>query len=373
MKKIGILTLISADNCGSLLQAYALQYVLRNMCNVEAELINFWPYQARKLYRTFHPSVMKQPKLLWRTISFWKELRNQSKMYDDFRFNELEIRGKRLLNKKSLCKYLVDYKAVIVGSDQVWNVNMFDFDESYFLPDIPCKKYVYAASLGGNEKEEVPKALFKYKKAIEDFTCVSVREPQGKRILDSFCNQEIEVCVDPTLLIPESEWSRLGGERIVKEDYIFYYSYNYADKVLCKLVQSCAKKIGLSVYVINASRWIHHLPSEYDFKFAPMDGPKAFLSLMKYAKYVFVQSLHGAIFASIFHTNYWFLNNRETDVIDLRSENILSLLGTRHRVLRPNNYESINIKKACEYSTNDLLEQNRIHSLNYLFHLVNDL
>lgn len=371
--KIGILTLISADNCGSLLQAYALRYLLRNIYNVDAELINFWPYKARKLYSIFHPYIIKYPKILWRTLSHWEALKNQRKMYQKFRSEELKINGKKLLNKKNLYKYLINYEAIIVGSDQVWNVRMFDFDESYFLPHIQCKKFVYAASLGGNEKEEAPKALLKYQKAIEDFSYVSVREPQGKRILDSFCNRKIEVCIDPTLLIPETEWNRLGEKRIVKEDYIFYYSYNYADKILCKLVQNCAKKIGLPVYVINASRWIYHLTDEYDFRFAPMDGPQAFLSLMKYAKYVFVQSLHGAIFASIFRTNYWFLNNRETDIMDLRSENILSLLGTRHRVLRPNNYKDFNIQKPCEYPVNNFLEQERVHSLDYLRNIINSL
>ncbi|WP_237040622.1 polysaccharide pyruvyl transferase family protein [Phocaeicola faecalis] len=370
IKKIGILTLVSADNCGSLLQAYALLYAFRSICQVDAELINFWPPQARKLYRTFHPSVIKRPKSLWRTIYFWKALKNQSKMYEEFRYKELKLVDKKILNKGSLNKYLSNFKAVVVGSDQVWNVRMFDFDPAYFLSDCTCRKFAYAASLGGNEKEEAPAALLSFRTAIEAFDRVSVREPQGKRILDSFCMRDIEVCIDPTLIIPEKEWNRLGGNRLVNEDYVFYYSYNYSDKVLCKLVQDCAHQYKLPVYVINASRWIHHLPGDYGFHFAPLDGPKAFLSLMKHAKYVFVQSLHGAIFASVFHTNYWFLNNRETDVIDLRSENVLRLLGTRHRVLRPNNYKDMDIKAPCDYLGNEKLEEERAKSIAYLHQIV---
>ena len=75
----------------------------------------------------------------------------------------------------------------------------------------------------------------------------------------------------------------------------------------------------------------------------------------------------------MFHTNYWFLNNRETDVIDLRSENILRLLGTRHRVLRPNNYKNVNIKTPCEYLTNKKLEEERAKSIDYLHKIVNCL
>ena len=372
-KKTGILTLVSADNCGSLLQAYALQYALRNIYQIEAELISFWPSQVRKLYRTFHPSVIKQPKALWNTLLSWKALKKQSQMYEEFRCKELDMKNTKILDKESLYKHLSKFEAVIVGSDQVWNVRMFDFDPAYFLPDCTTRKFAYAVSLGGNEKEETPDALLKYRTEIEAFEQVSVREPQGKRILNSFCKRDIEVCIDPTLIIPEQEWNRLGGNRLVNEEYVFYYSYNYSDKVLCRLVQDCARQYGLPVYVINASRWIQHQPKDYNFRFAPSDGPKAFLSLMKHAKYVFVQSLHGAIFASVFHTNYWFLNNRETDVIDLRSENILRLLGTRHRVLRPNNYKNVNIKTPCEYLTNKKLEEERAKSIDYLHKIVNCL
>ncbi|WP_455674258.1 polysaccharide pyruvyl transferase family protein [Phocaeicola sp.] len=372
-KSIGILTLISADNCGSLLQAYALRYALKEICKSNAELINFWPLQARKLYRTFHPSVIKHPYSLWCTIKYWRRLKKQSISYELFRKKHLQLSGEKLLNRRALNQNLLQYDAIIVGSDQVWNVRMFDFDAAYFLLDYEGHKYSYAASLGGNEKKEVPQVLLSFKDAIQSFDKVSIRETQGKQILSTFCNKEIEVCIDPTLIIPTEEWEHLGGERLVKEDYIFYYSYNYADTVLCSLVQSCARTLHLPVYVINASRWIHHQPSRYGFHLTEQGGPMAFLSLMKHAKYVFVQSLHGAIFASIFQRNYWFLNNRDTDVIDLRSENILELLGTRKRVLRPNNFETVDLTALCTYSKNELLDQEREKSIAYLQNIVNNL
>ena len=38
--KIGILTLSASDNCGSLLQAYALQEVIKNRYDCKVEILN---------------------------------------------------------------------------------------------------------------------------------------------------------------------------------------------------------------------------------------------------------------------------------------------------------------------------------------------
>ena len=55
MKKIGILTLSASDNCGSLLQAYALQTVLQDR-GYDVEIIDFTTPISEKMYRIFHIS-----------------------------------------------------------------------------------------------------------------------------------------------------------------------------------------------------------------------------------------------------------------------------------------------------------------------------
>ena len=128
----------------------------------------------------------------------------------------------------------------------------------------------------------------------------------------------------------------------------------------------CAKRLRLPVYVINASRWIKQRPSEYGFRLCQKGGPLAFLSLMRHARYTFAQSLHGTIFATIFKTDFWFLNGREQDVLDQRSENILSLLNVRHRVIRPDNVMSVDLAEPLAYHENEQLRKLKTASVDYL-------
>lgn len=361
---IGLLTLVSADNCGSLLQAYAMKYIFACIIKKNAELIPFFPYKARKMYRIFHAYMLKSLPNFIRTIKFAPKIIHQKKDYNSFRQNYLGINHFSLKNLKELNFFQQKYKTICVGSDQVWNVNMADFDEAYFLPNFEGKKIAYAASLGGGEKIEVPEKLRNHAPAINNFSAISTREPQGQKIIQALSKKNIEVCIDPTLIVPEEEWNRIADKPLIKGDYIFFYSYNYKDEVLNTIVRKASKKLSLPVYVINASRWID--TEIKDFHLPNQGGPKAFLSLMKYAKYVFVQSLHGAIFASIFKRHFWFLSNRDQDILDQRSENILSLINARDRVLRPNIFDNINLKEKINYKENDNLNNEREKSIIFL-------
>ena len=52
-KKIGIITFHSSHNCGSMLQAYALQTVLEKRYGAEVEVIDFSNKGSRNLYGLF--------------------------------------------------------------------------------------------------------------------------------------------------------------------------------------------------------------------------------------------------------------------------------------------------------------------------------
>lgn len=365
-QKIGLLTLVSADNCGSLLQAFAMKYIFGEILKRDAELISFFPLNARKMYKTFHFYMVKSLKSFFRTFFRLRSIVGQRLDYNRFRKQYLCLSSRKIKSKEELNFLCKEYFAICVGSDQVWNVKMPDFDSAYFLENYQGKKVSYAASLGGQETIEVPEELRRYKPAIDKYANISVREPQGKMILQQVSAKKIDVCIDPTLLVPVDVWDELAGDSLVEGEYIFFYSYNYGDKALNRLVQSAAKKLGLPVYVINASRWIEKDPTEFGFKLATKGGPLAFLSLMKHAHCVFVQSLHGSIFASIYQRNFWFLSNRSEDVLDHRSENILALLGARHRTIRPNNFDSVDLTMPLTCDDNLLLQEERRKSLDYL-------
>lgn len=63
---------------------------------------------------------------------------------------------------------------------------------------------------------------------------------------------DIQLQIDPTLFLTREEWANSIdiGERMIKEDYIFYYAFTYSKEVN-KIVQSISAKYNLPVYIMD--------------------------------------------------------------------------------------------------------------------------
>lgn len=350
MKRVGILTLSASDNCGSLLQTYALQQVLTGLGYEDIEIIDFQSAMSKRIYDVFPDDLFKQPRKLISTIFHMGALKKQKNDYNLFRKEQLKLSGNKYTCAEDMHRLDLQYDVVICGSDQIWNVRMRDFDEAFFLADIKdIKKIAYAASLGGTSFSAY-KSQEQLKKWILDFSHISVREEQGKEEVKFFYDK-VEVLLDPTLLLEKGEWNRLAGEvRLVKENYIFYYSWSYGDRELLEKVKFISKELKKPVYVINASKWLLHSYKKYGFNLFPKGGPYVFLNLIKYADLVFVESLHGTIFSAIFEKNFWYLNGIEDGSMDSRNQYLLSLLGMSHRIINKRANIDLNcIKQNIDY------------------------
>lgn len=330
---IGILTLSASDNCGSLLQTYALQeYLIAE--GHQVEVINFVNKSARKMYRLFHPGYIRNPKKFFGQFIRIKSLINQKKSYDDFR-KQIHLTRELYTNAEELKKLDGKFDVIIVGSDQVWSVNMGDFDTAYFLEwCVKSKKVSYAASLG-RKNENTFKVFNEKKNIFKEFTAISVREHSSKKILENIIDRNITETLDPTLLLDQSIWNKIVDNSILlpKSDFIFYYSYNYTNEQKNLMVKKFAEENGLQVFVINASRWVDGKDKRYGFKRLKEDGPTAFLALMANCKFSFVESFHGIIFSNIFHKDFWYVEDRNVNKLDDRIEAILKILDKEDRIM----------------------------------------
>lgn len=357
--KIGIITLSASDNCGSLLQAYALKKALSKYGDVE--IINFSSKESHAMYDVPHYRGLKKIK----NKKKLKQLYKASNDYAYFRQKYLQISGKEYFDGelKELSK---KYDVVVTGSDQVWNVQMGDFNEAFFLGWTDSKKIAYAPSLGGkhinlsNNYESI-------KKWLSEFACISVREESGKQCLEEVTGKAVSKVLDPTLILDESEWNCMVGEPLVQGDYIFYYSWAYCEDSTSKIVSDTANKLGLPVYVIDARKWMYRDFKKWEFTLFGSTGPHVFLNLMKYAKYCYVESFHGLVFAYIFRKNFWVLETCERmSDIDSRLMEFVKLLGAQDRVLTKYNVGEISQEKSYDYANNKLLDDLRTQSWDYL-------
>ena len=261
--KIGILTLSASDNCGSLLQAYALQEVIKNRYDCKVEILNLETDQSKEIYELFPKKFYKHPKKSLFTLKFLKSIKRQKLGYAQFRSKYLNLTEIKYKNSEELSKIEKNYDILIAGSDQIWNIYMADYSEAFFLPwKGTAKKISYAASLGAVNKIDDTKAE-NIKKWLKDFNMVSVREDSGANTLEKLTDKKIQVTLDPTLLLSTSDWNRITGVRMINKPYIFYYSWAYPDEKMNELVHRFAKEKNLEVYVINSSRWYKYRPEKF--------------------------------------------------------------------------------------------------------------
>ena len=356
MKKVGIVTLSASDNCGSLLQAYALQNYIEEAFGLKVEIINLKTKQSDDVYALFTKDFYKHPKKTLFTLNHLFSIIKQKHGYSDFRQRYLHLSNEIFRKVDDIAKIVDDYDYLITGSDQVWNVYMSDYDDSFYLPwKTRAKKLSYAASLGSTQIID-PLKRSQLKEWLADYCAISVREETGRKTIQALTDKKVYVTVDPTLLLSEGQWSRIVGERMIKKPYIFFYSWAYPDENMNRLVQRFSQEKGLDVYVINSSKWYRYRPGFFNFKLYPDSGPNVFLNLMKNAEYVFVQSFHGTVFANIFHKRFFFLSENGKDKVDFRSKNLLDLLDENSQVVSCYNDISKGLNSNLSYKSPKLDE-----------------
>lgn len=362
--KIGILTLSASDNCGSLLQTYATQTVLKNHFGADAEVLDFRCQGAREMYDLFPKKPWKYPRKMLNNLLHLPSVSRQKKDYETFRQTLLTMSRRQFSTAQELAQVAGDYDAVICGSDQVWNVNIPDFDPAYFLGWAGnTRRIAYAPSLGGCDFSAYPDQE-QLKQWLLELSSVSTREQIGVDSVKEVAGLDIPIVPDPTLLITPQQWQAVPGEPLVKEPYIFYYSWAYEDEELNRIVQRYAESRGLDVYVVDAFKWPKMKPKDFGFKMAPSSGPQTFLNLMKYADKAFVQSFHGIIFAYMMHRDFYLMDNRPVDAMDNRLASILKLLEKEDRVAR--RLEDIREDKIDYSTTPEPLAKSREKGFAYL-------
>lgn len=363
-KKVGILTFHASHNYGSCLQAYALQNTVKSL-GMDVEIINFRTFRQKDMYAVF--TKRKGLKYLLKNLThllYYFPLKQKYQKFEDFIANNYLLSAQEYASAEDLQEAEANYDAFIVGSDQVWNPLPRDFDWIYFLTFVKEKKKIsYAPSFGpffGKANEETLKRVAA---EVETFSSISVREMQAKADLEQYINREINVVLDPTLLLEWNEWKELiDPEPIIKEDYIFLYTL-FSSSEINRIVKKLSKKWKMRVVVSNFSNQ-HDVFTSYTKCFGT--GPKDFLNLIYHAKFVVVTSFHGTVFSTLFEKPFYAINGEK----DNRIFSLLNITGLTNRTININDIEekaeqafNIDFSEAREK-----IRQERVRSIEYLRH-----
>ena len=222
------------------------------------------------------------------------------------------IRGSRQCYTEEEVKSVSsDAEILICGSDQLWSPEMFDPVTLFRFAGREQKRISYATSGISNTGNIDRRICEEICAELKKFDAISVRENSAKVILDDLTDIDIEVVLDPTLLLLESDWVDLCSSRISDEKYIFAFflgPFTYNKIVLKKAME----KYGVNKVIYLKSSYFRDegIVSEGKFIEAKGIGPKEFLSLVKNAEAVYTDSYHGTVFSIIFHKQFYVVRHR---------------------------------------------------------------
>lgn len=282
--KVLIVTVYNSENCGSYLQAYALQNVLlSNGCDVF-----FYNRNTKGTSHELSSHIVEALKSILkgrfvsskRTLKKWFVFEHLIKKFPTYKHENGCI--------------LNDY-TVVLGSDTIWNFNSnyFMSNASIFLGNVFKSKKVisYAASVA-NTSSDMFEEVLKKAGGIHLNTYL-VRDKHTQKCLKQIGIQESSIVCDPSLLLDKTGFKDLEHRIDISTPYIVLYYFREVPEDIKQNIIAFAKQNNLKIVSLLKQRSWCDISTEVD--------PREMISYYKCASYVISDTFHGCAFAINFN------------------------------------------------------------------------
>ena len=367
--KIGIYTQPLRTNYGGILQAWALQMVLRRMGH---EVVTFDP--CPYLY------------LSWKRLpfSYTKRFFNKwfgSKIpirYEKLKNVEYNIKSQHLRSFIEANIYRKEFRKVselqqfgydilIAGSDQVWrpryNITygriieyaFFDFAQTWNV-----KRIAYAASFGTDEWEFSTEQTARCSQLATRFSAISVREKSGVKLCKEHLGVEAKQVLDPTMLLNREDYEELI-EKGVK-------SQAPSGEMLCYILDENSETDAL-IENVAGSKGFKPFRANFIKKNAKVEDQvqpsiEQWLRNFQEAKFVVTDSFHACVFSIIFGKPFVVITNVKRGVT--RYESLLSMFNLSNHLIRSASEYQPNFDYAVTPEARKCLDVMKETSLQFL-------
>jgi hypothetical protein len=371
-KNVGIVTFHESENYGTVLQAFALQESIKAL-GYNSEIIN---------YQRDSELIVKKVNFIERVIRgivaykgfkvvylprIKKYSRNKTDKFHVFRKQRLNYSLDNYKNYDDFKKTKDYYCCYVCGSDMIWSSDRSKDVSVYFLNfAIEDKRISYAPSFGSNKISEENEQI--YTEYLKKMRFISCREKSGVDLIKKLTNRDAKLVIDPTLLVSKKKWIEIFSIDSYKSQapYVLCYLFEGMTKDLKSNVEFIKQKLNLEVRFIPMSANDFIADSKSSSRGV---GPVEFVQLFKNAEFVLTNSYHGLIFSLIFNIPFYVIKRNKKGhwaQFEDRLESLLVKLNFSDRLI-----ESTKTLKENELSmdfkdANDLLEDMRQYSLNYL-------
>ena len=381
--KVGLCMAYKGTNYGMLLQAYATQQKVEEfgfkteILNVKQKPIDRIPryiggYRvlAMILWRWLKNKLFKKHDNLDDKHRINKKMRveaadsfKSTKMHDFVTYNGI----------KALTEASKRFSSVLIGSDQLW-LPEEAFSKFYTLqfaaPGV--NRISYATSLGvSSYPKYVRRAARDYWKKIN---YLSVREEQGKNIIQSIADIPAQVVVDPTYLFTKEEWlEKIHYQRITEDGYILCYFLGDS-KSMKEYAVKLARAKGLRVVSILSDECNSDDYSVFD-EVISGKGPEDFVNLVRNADFVLTDSFHGLAFSVINEKQFLIFYRNRPEAKQSRNsriDNILNKWGLESRLIADPENADTAVDQIDYLVVNQKVAEQRDKSLSFLRKALNN-
>lgn len=370
--KIAILTQPLKSNYGGILQAFALQQVLKDLGH-DVTTIDRQP-DARSRARQLL-SLLKSFTLQFTTNN--KPFCLSKNQHDIIFQNPLNFIRRNISisppinSTKEMQQHFSerDYDVVVVGSDQTWrpayspNILNFYLD---FLNNKKITRIAYASSFGVDTWEYNKHQTLKCRELISKFDAISVRENSGINLCKKYLHAPADIVLDPTLLLSADDYlNRLNIDTDNKRtNSLFTYTLdNNPDKD--NAIAKTSEKLGLTAFTNQPAYNIFRggSPRLDDYIYPKVED---WIKSIHDAEFVLTDSFHGCAFSIIFNKPFLAIGNQDRGMT--RFNSLLNTFKLEHRLITNSSQITLdNISCDIDWpKINAILEEKKSHSLKFI-------
>jgi hypothetical protein len=388
--KVGLITIHYVDNLGGVLLAYALQDVIKRF-GYDCRIIDFdptvVPSRTSHLARSIARRVVRMHLYLSQFPYYFGLLaKNRGSVFpprhkhksvglrkirfDSFRQEHIKLSEQHYVSSGALSKSPPQYDAYVCGSDQIWNPFICKDpsearnEPAYFLTFArETKRISYAPSIA---IPSIPETLREeMAKMLHAIPHLSSREKQGAELIHALTGRNVEVVLDPTLLLNSDQWNKIAVDQSIEEPYILCYFLGDGMEYRNVAIE-LSKKLQHRLVVISR---VNRDMSDHGAIDCSDAGPAEFIGLLKNASLVCTDSYHGTLFSINYEKPFYVFErpgSSGTESMVTRIVSILDLLELKSRLLRTG-MPVPKMPMQIDYSKSRLLlDKNRRKSLRYL-------
>lgn len=335
--KIAIMTQPLGTNYGGIMQAWALQQVLKHMGHepvtiARREAPKGHVYHAARLgYRALKKAMGKRQA----PINFERYL--PAITQHTRAFIDQHITMSEPLDSTAKLKAHFDreqYDAVIVGSDQTWRPQYSPCIENFFLDFLEgtdIKRIAYAASFGVGIWEFTEAQTKRCAALANHFDAISVRENSGLDLCRNYLGVEANHVLDPALMLEKEYYENLLYQEKIDPRSNCIYTY-FLDKTPEKY--DFAHKLSrLLDKPLISHQATHGLNEDISGSPEPFTMPdvRKWIGGFAEAEFVLTDSFHGVVFSIIFEKPFYAIVNIERGAD--RFYSLLITLGLTDRLI----------------------------------------